>query len=327
MLSEQEVMGFLNRFLTHSRSFLIKSYLSIENITKSYISDKQAAYFFLVRLYAIIDPAPSSAAPSHLSSTPSTLVLQNDSIPAPSSFSSSSRFPLVLLVLLVLGSVVLTLMLTFHWSPQILQNVPPAHSMPATVQTPIAQSPSRFPATQRRSVNFDHIPDPDAEPIVITVDLPERPEETTVVQVEREPKTLMQNEMEESGVVMREEENAFVIEEVDPETMKRNEDDTIAIRVDSEGPSFFTTVLCIVVALGCSWMDSLLIAAAILCWRWNQPSPVVLDDAFVTPTKERKASASKQPIYVDTIPRYQDSIQFSREKNPRIFSAIHTDVL
>lgn len=60
-----------------------------------------------------------------------------------------------------------------------------------------------------------------------------------------------------------------------------------------------------------------------LCWRWNQPPPVVpIDNPYVTPVKERLTSAPQQTIRVDTIPRYQDSIQFTREKTPNFFSTM-----
>ena len=118
---------------------------------------------------------------------------------------------------------------------------------------------------------------------------------------------------------MREEENAFVIEEVDSDAMEV-EDDTIAIDVDSDGPSFFSTTLCIVLALCCSFRSVLLLAAAMMCWRWNQPAPVVpIDNPYVTPVKEHSTGMPQQTIRVDTIPRYQDSIQFTREKTPNYF--------
>ena len=125
------------------------------------------------------------------------------------------------------------------------------------------------------------MPEPELEAIVIDVEAPKAP---SIVQVEEGPKTSLQSGSgDTSGVVMREEENAFVIEEVDSDAMEV-EDDTIAIGVDSDGPSFFSTTLCIVLALGCSFRSVLLLAAAMMCWRWNQPAPVVpIDNPSVTP--------------------------------------------
>ena len=162
------------------------------------------------------------------------------------------------------------------------------------------------------------MPEPELEAIVIDVEAPKAP---SIMQMEEGPKSSLQSGSgDTSGVVMREEENAFVIEEVDSDAMEV-EDDTIAIGVVSDGPSFFSTTLCIVLALGCSFRSVLLLAAAILCWRWNQPAPVVpIDNPYVTPVKEHSTGMPQQTIRVDTIPRYQDSIQFTREKTPNFFS-------
>ena len=93
------------------------------------------------------------------------------------------------------------------------------------------------------------MPEPELETIVIDVEAPKTP---SIMQMEGGPKSsLHSGSRDTSGVVMREEENAFVIEEVDSDAMEV-EDDTIAIGVDSDGPSFFSTTLCVVLALGCS---------------------------------------------------------------------------
>ena len=317
MLSQQDVLRFLYRLLDHSPSFLKQYWFSIDKIARSCISDENAMHIFLNLLYNAISPTPSPVR-SRLPPTPTPSLLHDSSISAPPALSSSSRCPLFLLLFLVLGSVVLTVVLTLRMAPSAVQATP---TMPAMPAMPASRTSLGVPGTRsRRSVNYDMMPEPELEAIVIDVEAPKAP---SIMQMEEGPKSSLQSGSgDTSGVVMREEENAFVIEEVDSDAMEV-EDDTIAIGVDSDGPSFFSTTLCIVLALGCSFRSVLLLAAAMMCWRWNQPAPVVpIDNPYVTPVKEHSTGMPQQTIRVDTIPRYQDSIQFTREKTPNFFSTM-----
>ena len=314
MLSQQDVLRFLYRLLDHSPSFLKQYWFSIDKIARSCISDENAMHIFLNLLYNAISPTPSPVR-SRLPPTPTPSLLHDSSISAPPALSSSSRCPLFLLLFLVLGSVVLTVVLTLRMAPPAVQAAPTMPAMPAS-RTSLGVHGTR----SRRSVNYDMMPELELEAIVIDVEAPKVP---SIMQMEEGPKSSLQSGSGDmSGVVMREEENAFVIEEVDSDAMEV-EDDTIAIGVDSDGPSFFSTTLCIVLALGCSFRSVLLLAAAMMCWRWNQPAPVVpIDNPYVTPVKEHSTGIPQQTIRVDTIPRYQDSIQFTREKTPNFFSTM-----
>lgn len=317
MLSQQDVLRFLYRLLDHSPSFLKQYWFSIDKIARSCISDENAMHIFLNLLYNAISPTPSPVR-SRLSSTPTPSLLHDSSISAPPALSSSSRCPLFLLLFLVLGSVVLTVVLTLRMAPPAVQAAP---TMPAMPAMPASRTSLGVPGTRsRRSVNYDMMPELELEAIVIDVEAPKAP---SIMQMEEGPKSSLQSGSGDmSGVVMREEENAFVIEEVDSDAMEV-EDDTIAIGVDSDGPSFFSTTLCIVLALCCSFRSVLLLAAAMMCWRWNQPAPVVpIDNPYVTPVREHSTGMPQQTIRVDTIPRYQDSIQFTREKTPNYFSTM-----
>lgn len=236
MLSQQDVLRFLYRLLDQSPSFLKQYWFSIDKIARSTLSDENAMHIFLNLLYNAISPTPSPVR-SRLPPTPTPSLLHDSSISASPALSSPSRCPLFLLLFLVLGSVVLTVVLTVRMTPS---------AMPAV---PASRTSLGVPGTRsRRSVNYDMMPEPELETIVIDVEAPKAP---SIMQMEGGSTSLHSGSRDTSGVVMREEENAFVIEEVDSDAMEV-EDDTIAIGVDSDGPSFFSTTLCIVLALGCS---------------------------------------------------------------------------